>query len=210
MFFNLARGKEYFGRMFSFGSGAEFSRENWKPKMKESYFDQYIPSDQYGYSKYIMTKYIQSTDKIYNLRLFGVFGKYEDWRIRFISNACSHAVLDLPVRINQNVFIDYLYVDDLVDIVRRFVEQTPKYKVYNICSGKAHDLMTLAKKVVAVSGKDVEIVVKTAGLGKEYSGDNSLMMSEMEDFVPTPIDSSIKKLYGWYEKNRNMINLNIE
>ena len=57
MFFNIVRCQDYFGKMIYFGSGAEFGRENWKPKMKEVYFDQHIPEDQYGFSKYIMTKY---------------------------------------------------------------------------------------------------------------------------------------------------------
>jgi UDP-glucose 4-epimerase len=56
MFFNITRCKEFFGKMIYFGTGAEFGRENWIPKMKESYFDQHVPTDQYGLSKYIMTK----------------------------------------------------------------------------------------------------------------------------------------------------------
>src|SRR3989338_8096 len=38
MFFNLARCKDHFGKMLYFGSGAEFSREHWMPKMNEAYF----------------------------------------------------------------------------------------------------------------------------------------------------------------------------
>ena len=51
MFFNLARCKDYFGKLIYFGSGAEFGREHWISEMKEDYFDQYVPSDQYGFSK---------------------------------------------------------------------------------------------------------------------------------------------------------------
>ena len=43
MFFNLARGNDYFGKMLYYGSGAVFGRENWKPRMKEDYFDQNVP-----------------------------------------------------------------------------------------------------------------------------------------------------------------------
>ena len=69
MFFALARCAEHFGKMIYFGSGAEFGRENWVPKMNEEYFDKYMPSDQYGMSKYVMTKYAAATGNIYNLRL---------------------------------------------------------------------------------------------------------------------------------------------
>ena len=37
MFFNLARCKDHFGKMIYFGSGAEFDRKHWKPRMKEDY-----------------------------------------------------------------------------------------------------------------------------------------------------------------------------
>ena len=75
MFFNLARCKDYFGELIYFGSGAEFNRDNWVPKMKEGYFDKFIPTDQYGFSKYIMTKYTYTNERIINLRLFSWLNK---------------------------------------------------------------------------------------------------------------------------------------
>ena len=56
MFFNISRCADHFGKMIYYGSGAEFGRENWNPKMQETYFDQNVPTDPYGLSKYIMTK----------------------------------------------------------------------------------------------------------------------------------------------------------
>jgi len=83
MFFNITRCSEHFGKMIYYGSGAEFGRESWKPKMNEEYFDHRVPTDQYGLSKYVMTKHTLSSDNIYNLRLFGVFGEYDDWRLTY-------------------------------------------------------------------------------------------------------------------------------
>jgi len=205
MFFNLARCKDYFDKMIYFGSGAEFGRENWIPKMKEDYFDQHVPVDQYGFSKYIMTKYAQLSSNIYNLRLFGVFGKYDDWRVRFISNACCRAVLNLPIRINQNVFFDHLYIDDLVKIVRWFINNKPQKNVYNVCTGDVYDFKTLAEKIIKISGKRLGINIKTEGLDREYSGDNSLLLKELKDFEFSSIDESIKALYDWYESNKHII-----
>ncbi len=202
MFFNITRCKDYFDKMIYFGSGAEFSRKHWKPKMREDYFDQYVPEDQYGFSKYVMTKNALSSEKVYNLRLFGVFGKYDDWRTRFIPNACSQISLNLPINIHQNVFYDYLYVNDLIKIVRWFINNKPKKKVYNICSGNVYDHQSLAEKIIKVSGKDLGIKIETESLGREYSGDNNLLLQEMGGFEFTPIDSSIKELYNWYRQNR--------
>ncbi|MDP2927682.1 MAG: NAD(P)-dependent oxidoreductase [Candidatus Omnitrophota bacterium] len=208
MFFNLARCKDYFGKMIYFGSGAEFGRENWIPKMKEEYFNQHVPQDQYGFSKYIMTKYAQSSSNIYNLRLFGVFGKYDDWRTRFIPNACCNAVLGLPVSINQNKFFDFLYIDDLVKIVKWFIDNKPRKNVYNVCTGETVDFKGIADKIAKISGKKLKIIIKTEGLGQEYSGDNSLILDELKDFKFSPIDKSLKALYNWYDSNKQIIEKN--
>jgi len=205
MFFNIARCKDDFGKMIYFGSGAEFGRENWIPKMKEDYFDQHVPVDQYGFSKYIMTKYTLSSNNIYNLRLFAVFGKYDDWRTRFIPNTCSNAVLSLSIRINQNVFFDFMYIDDLIKIVKWFINNKPQKNVYNVCTGNIIDFETLAEKIIKISDKKLDIIIKTEGLGREYSGDNSLLMNELKNFKFTSIDESIKTLYDWYDSNKHII-----
>ncbi len=209
MFFNLARCSDYFEKMIYFGSGAEFGREHWTPKMKEDYFDQHVPSDQYGFSKYIMTRYAYLSNNIYNLRLFGVFGKYDDWRTRFIPNACCHAVLDLPIRINQNALFDHLYIDDLIRIVKWFINNKPRNHVYNVCTGDVYDFNTLAEKIIQVSGKNVGIQIRTDGLGREYSGDNSLLLNELGGFKFSTIGESIKTLYDWHDSNKHIIHLNL-
>jgi GDP-L-fucose synthase len=164
-----------------------------------------VPVDDYGFSKYIMAKYSASFDKIYNLRLFGVFGKYEDWEIRFVSNACCKAVWDLPITMRQNVYVDYLYIDDLVRITEWFIDHDPKGKTYNVCSGTALDLHTIAQKVLAASGKRLNIVVAREGLGKEYSGDNAKLLKEIGLFSFSSLDTCVGKLYDWYSGNKRHI-----
>ena len=205
MFFNIARCSEYFGKMIYFGSGAEFGRENWTPKMKEDYFDKHIPTDQYGLSKYIMTKHTQKSNNIYNLRIFGLFGKYDDWRYRFIPNICCKAALGMPITIKQNASFDYLYIDDLLKVVEWFIVNKPKRHVYNVCSNKVNNYLSLAKKVVKVSGKDLEINLIKKELRTEYSGDSSLLLGELKDIDFKPIDESIQDLYKWYDENKHVI-----
>ncbi len=205
MFFNLTRCRDYFGKMIYFGSGAEFGREHWIPKMKEDYFDTYVPTDQYGFSKYIMTKHTLSNNNIYNLRLFGMFGKHDDWKTRVIANVCYLAVTNLPIIIDQNKNYDFLYVNDLIKIVQWFIDNSPKKKVYNVCTGKVIDFVSVAKKIVKISGKKLAIKIKTKGLGTEYSGDNSLLLKELKRFEFTPIDVSLKCLHDWYDSNKHII-----
>ena len=205
MFFNIARCNKDFGKMIYFGSGAEFGRENWIPKMDEDYFDKYVPQDQYGYSKYLMTKYALLSDNIYNLRLFGLFGKHDDWRYRFIPNICCKAALGLPVVIKQNAKFDHLYIDDLIKIVKWVIDNEPIEKVYNACSGDVYDYYTLAQKVIDISSKTLDIIIEKNGLKHEYSGDNSRLTSEVNDLSFVKSDDAIQNLYHWYSHNTSVI-----
>jgi len=205
MFFNISRCADHFGKMIYYGSGAEFGRENWNPKMQETYFDQNVPTDPYGLSKYIMTKHTLSSKNIYNLRLFGVFGEYDDWRYRFISNACFKSVLNKPISYRKNVFFDFLYIKDLVKITEWFVENSPSPKVYNTCSGTSIDYQTLAEKIVKLSDKDLDVIPLHPGLGVEYSGDNTLLKDKIPDFTFTPIDESLELMCKWSKDNIGLI-----
>lgn len=173
--------------------------------MKESYFDRHIPTDQYGFSKYIMTKYMQHSKNIYNLRLFGVFGKYDDWRYRFIPNACCRALLGRPIVIRQNKMFDFMYIDDLVEIVKWIILAQPIENIYNVCSGRALELKAIAKTIVEVSGKQSEIICLESQLASEYSGDNALLLSELKDFRFYGIEQAIQNLYDWYASNVSLI-----
>ena len=208
MFFNIVRCKNHFGKMIYFGSGAEFSKDHWKPKMKEDYFDTHIPNDQYGLSKYIMSKHAMLSQNIYNLRLFGVFGKYDDWRYRFIPNICCQTLFDMPITINQNAIFDFLFIDDLLKIVKWFINNQPSRNIYNVCSGNTYEFMALAEKIIEISGKDIGIDLRTKGPGKEYSGDNSLLIQELKGFRFTPINQAIEGLYVWYNQHINLIDEN--
>ncbi len=205
MFFNIARCKDYFGKMIFFGSGAEYSREHWIPKMSEDYYDKHVPNDQYGFSKYIMTKYALANENIYNLRLFAAFGKYEDWKVRLISSICHTAVKGEEIVISQNKNYDFMDICDLIRIVRWVIDNNPKHKTYNVCTGKTISFEAIAKMIVGLSGKNLKVRFEKEGEGVEYSGDNSLIMGELKDFKFTSIDESVRSLYGWYEENKEDI-----
>jgi len=207
MFFNLARCNNLYKRMFYFGSGAEYDSRNYIPKMEEDYFDSHVPVDDYGFSKYIMAKYIKNIPNIYDLRLFGVYGKYEDWRIRFISQSICRAISDINITVNKNVIFDYLYIDDLVKIIKILIEKKDiSFQHINVCTGKTIDLISLAKIVIDISGKKLKIKIKEKGLKKEYSGDNKKLIEIIGNFKFTNYDTAINNLYSWYIKNEKIIN----
>jgi len=198
MFFNLVRNDSLFGRMIYFGSGAEYNRAGLPARVREDYFDSSVPTDPYGFSKYICAKYIARSDRIVNLRLFGVFGKYEDYSVRFISNACCRAVKGLPIVIRQDVVFDYLYINDLAKIMDWFVNHEPHHKAYNVCSGAGVALTKLAEIVAEVSGRNPEVIVPEGGLAPEYTADNALLLNEIGGYAFSRMPACIKELYTWY------------
>ena len=205
MFFNVARCKDYFGKMIYFGSGAEFCREHWIPKMKEDYFDTYVPTDQYGFARYVITKYALANKNIYNLRLFGLFGKYDNWQTRLIPNVCCLAIYNMPIQIEQNKLYDFLYINDLVKITKWVIENNPNNNIYNTCTGKTIAFKTIAEEIMKVSEKNLKIKFLNEGFGAEYSGDNSLLISELKNINFTPFDEAIKEIYNWYNINKSCI-----
>jgi GDP-L-fucose synthase len=205
MFFNLARNSPAFGRMLFLSSGAVYDRAHWRAQMAEDYIDSHVPADDYGLSKYICARAIDAMDRIYELRLFAVFGPHEDWQVRFISNACCRAVWDMPVVVRQNVFFDYMDIEDLGRILERFAVKDLACRHYNVCRGQSIDLKTLAEKVVNVSRKGLPIEIRDQALGKEYSGTNSRMLAEIPSFQFHDFDESIAQLYRWYAERKNSI-----
>jgi len=201
MFFNIVKNKDKFGKMINLGSGAEYDKSKSIIDVKEDEFGKTIPVDEYGFFKYVCSKYIEESDDIVSLRIFGLFGKYEDFRYRFISNAICQKLAGLPIIVNQNVFFDYVYIGDFVKIVDYFIKNEVKHRFYNIGTGQKIDLLTIANLINNISDNKSEIIVKNKGLNNEYTCNNERLRHELDiSFKFTKIDESIKNLFNWYEK----------
>jgi len=198
MFFNLAENQDHYTRLINLGSGAEFNKNRNLQKVKETDFGKEIPYDEYGFSKYIISKYIEKTENMYSLRLFGIFGKYEDYEFKFISNAIVKNLLHLPITIRQNVNFSWLFIDDFLKILDYFLTHDPIYSTYNIIPSSPTDLVSIAQLINSHSEFKSDICVENDGLNLEYSGDNARLIEEMGDLPFTSMKSSIKNLIEYY------------
>ncbi len=205
MFFNLARNAACFGRMIVIGSGAIYDMRHYIPKMREDYFDAHVPADEHGLGKYVCGKYIEKADNITDLRVFGIYGKYEDYAIRFISNMICKALFGLPLTLKQNRRFDYLWVEDLFPVLEYFIENRPAHKAYNVTPDSSVELLELARLVLKAAGKELPIQAAQPGLGTEYSGDNARLKGEVKRLSFTAPEAAIAKLYSWYEQNKTSI-----
>lgn len=198
IFFNLLENSRHFEKLIHFGSGAEFDKRRSLSRISEISFGEYIPIDDYGFSKYLISKYIEKSDNCVCLRLFGVFGKYEDYEYKFISNSLIKNLLRMPINIRQNVYFDWLYINDLMKIVAHFIEQDTTHRAYNITPGNPLDLITIANIINQNSSFKSEIIVETQGSNHEYSGDNSRLLTQMGNFQFTSMSSALSELRDYY------------
>ncbi len=209
MILNLFKYRGSWGKLLNMGSGAIYDMNHYLPKMKEEYFGTHIPSDQHGYNKYIGGLLYPIYKNAIDFRIFGIFGKYEDYAIRFISNAICKTLFNMPITLRQNKKFDYLFIDDLIPVVDFFIQNDPKYSEYNITPDSSVELFEIARIVQRIGGNKNEIIVASEGMGMEYSGDNARLRSEYSTIHFTPIESAIEKLYQWYQFNYASLNKNL-
>lgn len=208
MFFNFEKRQDMFGKMICFGSGAEFGKQNYIVSVNEGDFPLDLPINEYGIAKYTICNLIENSKNIYNLRVFGLFGKYENWRTTFISGACCKAIFRLPITIRQNVVFDYLYINDFCSMVNTFINSTPVYHTYNATSGRKIELIKLAEIIKKVSGHDeLPIYICKPGYGNEYTASNSRFINEFGKYEFMSYDDSISDLLEYYNSISNEIDL---
>lgn len=207
IFLNLEKHSDKYKKMFYMGSGAEYDKSQDISVVREEETGRRIPENQYGFAKYIIGKMIENSSNIYNFRIWGLFGKYEDWWTTFISGCCCKAIKGYPLSIRQDVYFDYLWVNDFCKIAEWAIAHEFKYHTYNAGSGNRILLSEIAKYVKKISGKEIDIIICRPGLGKEYTADSMRLREEYGKDYHTPIEDAIRNLYQWYEKNEDIIDI---
>lgn len=202
MFDNLARHVSSKCRMITFGSGAEYDKSRPITRAKESDFGQSIPQDPYGYSKYKISEKIQQMDNVLNLRIFGIYGKYEN-PTRFTTYAVKRNLERQPIEINQNVVFHFLDIDDFCRLLDFFIENPVSEKFVNLCPTESIDLVSLSQLVNENSDFKSKITIKKDGLNNEYTGCNDLLLKMIHGFVFTSYKDGLKKLKFFFMENQS-------
>lgn len=201
IFFNIAKHEKNVKKIISFGSGAEYSKHKAIIEAKEEDYLKSQPLDEYGFYKSITSKYIEKSQRIVQLRIFGAYGEYENYRFKFITNAIVKNLLKLPIVINKNVYFDYIYIDDLVKMIDWSIHNETKEKIYNVTTGTKIDLISLADLVNETSDFKSEIIVLNDGLNNEYSSNNQRILKEIGNFNFTSHKDAIQKMRNYFKEN---------
>lgn len=200
MFFNMERLARDGRKLISFGSGAQYNKARDLKKVSEEEIGQVLPKDDYGFSKYAISKALGNPN-VYNPIIFGLYGWNEDYTFKFISNAIMKNLLKMPIVINQNVVFDYLFLEDFLKITERLIEEDVKWREFNITPTQSVDLVTAVQIINTCGDFKSEIIVKNPGLNYEYTGNNARLLENFPDFEFTSYEKGIRKLYDYYKEH---------
>lgn len=204
MFENLERHRDKFGKFINFGSGAVYDVSQNNSGVCEDDIYKNMGADDHSFTKYVVHKQIDNLPNFVDLNIFGIFGKYEDYSIRFISNAICKSLYGLPITLRQNRRFSYLYVDDLMPILEWFIENNPQFKSYNIVPDGFVELRDIANYVATIE-KNSDVRIANDGFGLDYYGSNARLKNEFSDVKFTETNAAISDLYNWYRQNLGLI-----
>ena len=199
---NLIKYKSNNTNMIIFGSGAMYDKNRNLHKIKESQIGKVIPKDLYGLSKLKIFELVKNRQDTTCLNIFGCYGKYEK-QTRFPTYAISQNIEHKPIIINQNVVFDYMYIKDLLKIIHYFMHNKPFNNVINVTPTISISLLEIAKIINKISDYKSDIIIKNKELNYEYSGDNSILLKNIDvDF--TTYEQGLMELYGVLNENRKL------
>lgn len=224
------------GRLFYSGSGAEFDKAYDIKRAEEELLDdpdeisgevlngsdiiQLIPTDPYGLMKYTAGRLAELSHNVINVRIFGLFGKYE-YSFRFITDMILRSVSGRPFEVRQNVYFDYLYAPDFCRMLMMLISKDELgYHSYNMVSGERISLREICDMVNEAameyrersleSETDEEkrdrlmrlvcqpVIFEKDGENCEYTASNKRILKELGGFEYTPIQQAIDELYAWH------------
>lgn len=204
MYYSIYKNLDLLDLFINFGSGAEYGKTRDLKKVKEEALGVFIPDDNYGLGKLICSELSKNNKKIVTLLPFGIFGPGEDYRFKFISNSIVKNILEVPIKINQDVVFDYLYIDDLIPIIKCFLDNKKNYGDYNITTTKSISLTDIVKIINRVSKKPVKVIVVNKKNNFQYTGSNTKLKKTIKDIHITSYEESIKKLYQYYSNMKDI------
>lgn len=207
MYFNLAKHSNEFKKMFYFGSGAEFDKSQYIADFKECDAISRMPKDKYGFIKYILNKHAESSNNIYNLRLFGTINPYERFTKNVVCNLIVKALMGMPLKLRQNCCFSFIDIDDVAKFIDYGIKNDLQFHSYNVTSGK-YQLREIADTINRqfCSGKNT-VSFEIDGLNKEYTAHAGRLKSEFKEF--TTLSSSLFKIFTYMKENLEKIDISM-
>ena len=75
----------------------------------------------------------------------------------------------------------------------------------NVTPTDSIDLISINSYIQSILSISPNLEIMEEGYGKEYTGDNSVLLKNLGNFEFTPIKESIEELINYYKENLSMI-----
>ena len=183
-----------------FGSGAMYGKQRPLKKVSEDEIGKVVPYDLYGKSKVLISEMVDKRADVLCLNIFGCYG-YDEKETRFPTYAIKRKLENKPIEINQNVVFDYLFIEDLAEIIKQLIKIKPEKNIINVTPTESISLLEISNIVNSFSDNKVEVVIKNLELNNEYTGSNSRLLHYLPDFKFTPYKEGLFKLYEYIKAN---------
>ena len=172
---NLLKFSHKFKMIINFDSAAIYDRRTDILNRKET--DLFtVPTDYYGFSKYLIYNRSLQYSQMYNFRIFNIFHPNEE-PDRFIKSCFNAIKNNTKVTIFDDKYFDFVYEDDFIKIINYYFEnvysQEKLEKTINICYETKYKLSDIAKLIVKDDSL-IEVKNKTQNMNN-YSGDGTLL-----------------------------------
>ena len=174
MYNNIARFNHKFKLMINIGSGAAFDRREIISNTPEHLIFERNPIDYYGLAKNLITRKIYIDDNIYNLRLFGCFGAFEEPQ-RLIHSTFKKIQTGNKIIIHQDKVMDFFYVQDLCKVIEFYFENYDQglSKDVNMCYHDKKSLKDVVFLIKDLTSATNNVILEEKTFGKPYTGDCS-------------------------------------
>jgi len=175
---NILHFSEKFKMIINFDSGAIYDRStDILNRREEDLFT--VPTDHYGFSKYLIYKRSLQHANVYNLRIFNIFHVNEE-SDRFIKSCFLSKKRNLPITIFEDKYFDFVYEEDFIKIVKHYIDhfanQDKLDKTINICYEEKCKLSDIAK-IIMETDDPTRVIVLNEELHRNYSGNGSKLKS---------------------------------
>ena len=194
MFENLLKFYNKFKMIINLDSGAIYDRAGDIFCRKED--DLFtVPTDYYGFSKYVIHERSRAFNNVFNFRIFNVFHKNEE-PDRFIASCFNANKTGEKLVIFEDKFFDFIYEDDFIKIVDYYVKNVDKTYILldtiNIGYNEKYRLSDIA--LLIINNHDL-IEVKNIEMKHNYCGDCSRLTN-----LPIKLDGLEKSLELYIQK----------
>jgi dTDP-4-dehydrorhamnose reductase len=152
MYYNLVECESSFGKLLHFGSGGE----------KQDTF--------YGLSKKVINESIKNKDKFYNIRILAVFDENE-LEYKFVKSNVNNYINKKDIFIFQNKYMDFFHMEDLITLIKHYINNDNLPKVINCCYDHSPTLYDVAQIINSLNDYKVNIKIENWGMAPPFNGD---------------------------------------